>query len=653
MIAEEPIAASSSGDAVRIYTRGWLRGLRADPRISVSEWAESYRILSAIGSSEQGPYRVARTPYWREPMNDLSASSRVERVTIMKGAQLGATELANNWVAYVIDVTPGPMLMVAPSEGLAKKISRQRLDPMFRDCPRLRGKVRATKAREAESSLLLKSFPGGLLSLVGANAASGFRSMPARYLACDEVDDYPLDVEEEGDPLLLAERATTTFRTSRKILAISTPTVSGRSRIETEFERGDRRYYHVPCPHCGMRQRLVWPSVVFDDDLDPDEAGAGARYRCAECAVLIEEREKPAMLSAGEWVAEEPSRSAFHRSYHLSALYSPWRRWGDIVARFLRAKGKPSELRTFVNHDLGETWKDKGEAPEWEVIYRRREPYAIGVVPRGGLVLTAGVDVQGDRIELEVVAWGAPRPGEALGESWSVEYLVLPGEVDKAEVWNDLSDVLRRRWPHESGATLGIARAAVDSSAYSQTVYRWGRRQSVRQVMVAKGVSSSSVVLGQPQAVDVQMRGKRVRRGVKLWTIGVGLLKEDLYGRLRIEPPLERDEPYLGGYCHVPEYPEEWFRQLVAEQLVARVVRGYRVFQWEKTRDRNEALDCRVYAMAAAESLGLPRWTPDRWLEAAREVGGSIELPDSTAVAPKRHKRRKGGGIDRWRRRGP
>ncbi len=354
------------------------------------------------------------------------------------------------------------------------------------------------------------------------------------------------------------------------------------------------------------------------------------------------------MLAGGVWIPEVPERSSTHRSYHLSALYSPWRTWAEIVARFLKAKGKPTELRTWVNHDLGETWKEKGEAPEWELLYRRRETYRVGVVPAGAVILTAGVDVAKDRLEVEVVGWGAPAEGETTGESWSIDYLVLPGNPHEAEVWRDLADLLRRSWKHESGAELRIARVAVDTGGHwTQDVYRWGRRQSARVVMLVKGSDRVSVVLQTPRVVDVMVRGKRLRRGVKLWTIGVSILKEDLYGRLNIAAPLEAGDPFPGGFCHFPEYPEVYFRQLTAEQLVPRVVRGYRVYQWELAHGaRNEALDCRVYAMAAAESIGISRWSEAKWRELELAVGTSR----STRSAPAKKGRRRGGSREfrRW-----
>lgn len=659
---------SDAGDSSKergdeAYREAFLRGIRPDPLLTVSEWADKYRVLSGIGADEAGQYRTSRTPYWREPMDMLSVHTSVIRVTIMKGAQLGATELGNNWIGYIIDVCPAPIMLVAPAENLAKKMSKQRLDPMFQDCERLRGKIHATAARDSSSSILTKTFPGGMLALVGANAPSGFRSMPARFLFRDEVDAYPKDVGEEGDPLILSERATATYKQRKKILDISTPTIEGRSRIQIEFDRGDRRYYHVPCPHCGTLQKIEWKNLggrdedgnrcQYDDDGEPQAVGLNAVLWCVaeDCEKAIEESAKPKMLAGGTWIPEAPERSSYHRSYHLSGLYSPWRTWAEVVERFLNAKGKPNELRPWVNHDLGETWKEKGEAPEWEILYRRREQYPLGIVPTRAVILTAGVDVQKYGLEVEVVGHGAPREGETTGETWSVDYQVLPGSPNQADVWRDLSDLLRRSYPHESGATLRIARVGVDTGGHwTQDVYRWGRRQSARQVMLIKGSDRVSVVLQPPRTVDVMVRGRKLRQGVKLWTVGVSILKEEFYGRLNIEAPLEPDDPFPGGYCHFSQYPEAHFRQLTAEHLVPRLIHGYRVYQWELTPGvRNEALDCRVYAMAAAESLGLSRMPKHAWERLKIAVGAATAKKQATSGKKRKGRRHGGGeGFERW-----
>lgn len=616
------------------YTEAFLEGLKVPDRLTVSEWADRHRVLSPRASAEHGAWRTSRTPYLREIMDCLSSSSPVREVVVMAGAQTGKTECGNNWVGYVIDHMPGPMLYVQPTVELVKRVSKQRIDPMIQESPNLRRKVSGWRSRDSSNTVQLKEFPGGVLIFTGANSAVGLRSMPARFLFFDECDAYPGDVEGEGDPIELAEARARTFAGSSKVLKTSTPTIEGRSRIAAAYERSDRSRFHMPCPECGEFFVWVWKLIRWDEG-DP----RSARLLCEACGTLIEEGRKTWMLGNGIWVPEVPELSERIRGFHLSGLCSPvgWFSWGDAAEKWEEAQGQPAKLRVFVNTVLAETWKEKGEAPEWQRLYNRRSEYKIGTVPEGGILLTAGIDVQRDRLELEVVAWGHDR------RSWSVEYFVLPGDTAEPEVWAQLEKLLARTWPHENGkAQLPITMAAVDSGFQTQAVYAWVRKQRRDQVIAIKGREGMTVLVGIPKAVEVKVGGRRYRRGLKLWSIGVDLAKSELYGWLRMEKPTEGPMP--PGWCHFPEYPEEWFRQLCAEQIVARIVRGYRRYVWELTRERNEALDCRVYARAAASVAGLDRWSEEQWDRAAADLGSS-KLPRRGGGERKRANRRKRGNI--------
>ena len=416
-------------------------------------------------------------------------------------------------------------------------------------------------------------------------------------------------------------KRTATFH-RRKILEVSTPTVEGSSRIASRFDETDQRYFMVPCPECDHLQRLVWSQVKFEVDdngrLDRDSVG----YACAGCGALLREHQKTTMLAGGRWEATNPHANPDVRGYHLSALYSPvgWFSWQDAVEQFLEAKNDPLKLKVFVNTVLGETWKEKSDAPDWKRIYRNREQYRTGVVPEGAVFLTAGVDVQRDRLELEVTGWGRGR------ESWSVDYLVLEGDPAEQAVWEGLEAVLSRSWKHARGGELTIRMLAIDSGDQTSTVYSWARKFP-GQVMAVKGSDSIPQVVGSPRMTDINLRGKRIRRGVQLWPVGSSATKRELYALLRLDPPTEKGEPYPQGYCHFPEesqYDKEYFKQLTAERLVFRKdPRGYTKHVWEKMRERNEAIDCRVYSRAAAEVVGLSRWTEERWAkEEAALVGG-------------------------------
>lgn len=644
----------------RAFREAFLRGIRPDPRITVSEWADAYRVLSSRSSAERGAWRTARTPYLREVMDCLSSTSPVERLVFMKGSQVGGTEVGNNWLGYIIDHCPGPTMVVMPTEGVQRRKSRQTLDPLLEDTPRLAEKVSARKSRDPGNTTLLKVFPGGMLVLASAMSAAELRTMAVRFLFLDEVDAFVEELPGEGDPVELAERGTHTFH-NRKVYLVSTPTVEGRSRIAREFAETDRRFFHVPCPRCAKVQRIVWSRIRWDqkDGEDPTRVAIELRehqravwLECEECKGRIEEHEKETMLAAGVWIPEDPSLGERVRGYHLSALYSPhgMYSWRDSVARFLRCQGRPARLRVWVNQDLGETWKDKGDAPDWQRLFELRERYEIGRVPRGAVFLTCGVDVQQDRFEWEVIAWG---PGL---ESWSVEYAVRPCDPKSESAWVELDRLLAREWAHEEGPPSRLAGLGVDTGYESQRVYAWARRygRSAR-VFCLKGRTGTHVPVGIPSAVDVEVGGRRIQRGVRLWPVDVGVLKEELYGNLGLRPPIEPGAPFPEGFAHFPQYGPDYFKGLTAENLVRRRIKGSgrTLLEWEKIRERNEPLDCRVYGRAVAYILGADRWSGQDWA-AVRRLASAIPAPPTPGGAPppgSRPQGRRGRDDDnRWER---
>lgn len=620
-----------------LVASAWAVGVEPEARLSVWEWAERNRNLSPKASAEPGPYRIDRVPYAREIQEALSAGSDVQRVVVVKGSQLGFSELANNFLGYVMDQSPGPTLLVLPTIELAQRYSKQRLAPMIAECPSLRAKVREAREKDSGNSTLVKEFPGGLLILAGSNSAAGLRSMPARNLVCDDLDAFAPEAGEEGDPIFLAERATLTFGSRRKILKISTPTFEGRSRIVQEWEGTDQRFFAVPCPRCGDLAPMAFSAgsrfvpgarkfLEFDQDPKTNRAIAeSVRLRCAVCSGRIDEFEKTNMLAAGVWVPSATATSAGARGYHLSSLYSPlgWSSWREIVEVWDNSRKNPAQLRVVVNQRFGEPWREKGEAPDWKRLYRRREHYQPGVVPLRACIVTAGVDVQADRFEVEVKAWA---PGL---ESWSIDFKVIPGGPGDRDAWADLERLLATPYAHETGAEVPISKLAIDTGWATQLVYNWVRRQDRRRVAAVKGREGSSVVLSTPKRVDVVGKtGKALRRGVELWFVGVDECKSTLYAWLGMEEPLDPAvEAYPPGWLHFPEWGEEYFRQLCAEQIVARTVHGLRRYSWEKIYERNEALDCNVYAFAAATLLGLPRWSVERWTQAAEALGSVSPTP--------------------------
>ncbi|NWH08058.1 MAG: phage terminase large subunit family protein [Alphaproteobacteria bacterium] len=586
--------------------------MRPDPDLTVSEWADRHRMLASRASAEPGRYRTMRTPYMREIMDRLSPGDAAQRVVFMKAAQVGATEAGNNWIGFAIHQAPGPMLAVQPTVELAKRNSRQRIDPLIDESLELRERVKPARSRDAGNTMLSKEFAGGILIMTGANSAVGLRSTPARYIFLDEVDAYPASADEEGDPVTLAEARSLTFAHRRKVFLVSTPTIRGLSRIEREFEASDQRRYFVPCPHCGAMQWLKFERLRWQKG-KPETA----EYLCESCDQPIAEYHKTAMLERGEWRATATAADPTTVGYHLSALYSPvgWLSWSRIARSWEAAQGSDEAIKAFRNTILGETWVETGEAPDWQRLYDRREAWRPGTVPAGGLFLTAGADVQKDRIEVDVWAWGRGL------ESWLVDHVVIKGGPDRHDAWEQLTALLDRSWPHENRAHLRIARLAIDTGYEAPAVYAWSRKVGFAQVAPVKGLEGfnrSSPVSG-PTFVDATEGGKRLRRGARLWTVAVSTFKAETYRFLRLERPTaeERAEgaAFPPGTIHLPTWVEsEWLKQVVAEQLVTvRTKRGFANLEWQKLRERNEALDCRVYARAAAWIAGADRWPEEKW----------------------------------------
>jgi len=561
-------------------------------------------------------------------MDALSSRDPCRAVVLVFGAQLGKTETGLNWIGSIIDVSPGPILMVQPTDQTASKIVRQRLDPAIADTPCLFNKVSRFKKRDGGNSRESKEFPGGILFITTAGSAANLASVPIRYLFLDEVDRYPGDVGGEGDPITLARARTRTFSMSKELIT-STPTETNASRIYEEYLRSDQRQYHVPCPSCGEYQALTLENLVWDKTNKPGGTThhpETAHYRCAHCQCAITEEKKTAMLAAGKWIAQAPeSKFIGRQGYHLNSLYSPlgWYSWAQIASDFIDTKQKPHLLKTFVNTVLAETWQEEGEVPDWQVLYRRRRDYKFGTCPKGVLFLTAGADVQRDRIEVEIVGWGRNM------HSWSIDYHVFPGDTASMTPWVNLWSLLTRRWPANGAgddATLGLQMIAVDSGDQTQLVYTRVREIGDQRVMAVRGFDNNVVVVGQPKVMDIDFGGRKIYRGVKMWPVGSSIIKTEIYGFLRLLPSLEPSEPNPVGFCEFPQYPKEFFLQLTAERRVQRVTGAKTIFRWEKNYERNEVLDCRVYARAAAFVFGLDRLTERQWIQLEEQLAKPTKI---------------------------
>jgi phage terminase large subunit GpA-like protein len=564
---------------------------------------------------------------------DAISDGGTESVVIMSSSQVGKSEALGNAVGYYIDQDPAPIMLVMPTERDAESWSKDRFSPMARDTPCLTGKISDPKSRDGSNKILHKRFPGGHLTIVGANAPSGLASRPIRILLCDEVDRYPFSAGAEGDPVNLAKKRTVTFW-NRKIVLVSTPTIRGASRIETAYAESDQRQYWVPCPACGAQQVLAWGQVRWDS-AGGEHKPETARYHCIACDAAWSDALRWGAIRRGEWRARAPFQGI--AGFHLNEIYSSWVRLEAMVRAFLSARvGGDEAMKTFVNTSLGETWMESGEAPDWRRLYDRRGSWPAGTVPRGGLFLTAGADVQKDRIEVDVWAWGRGL------ESWLVDHVVIDGGPEHAETWGRLAALMTRTWPHASGAQLQIARLAIDTGYEASAVYAWARRQGFSQVAPVKGVEGfnrASPVSG-PTYVDATEGGKRIRRGARLWTVAVSTFKAETYRFLRIERPTAEElavgAAFPPGTVHLPDWvDDEWLKQFVAEQLVTvKTKRGFARLEWQKLRERNEALDCRVYARAAVWIAGADRWSEARWVDLETQLGGGDDpQPDVPSAA--------------------
>ncbi len=626
--------------------RAGLALLEPPPKLSVSEWADRYAYLSAESSAQPGKWITATAEYQRGLM-DAGSDMTIERIVAMWGAQLGKTACLLNINWYYTAHDPSPMLMVQPTLEAAEDFSKERIAPAIRDTPALSKLFRSPRSRDSNNTLLKKEFPGGGLALAGANSPAGLASRSRRIVQGDEVDKWEASAGAEGDPGKLMEARTATFW-NKKIIYTSTPSIKGASRIEREFLKSDQRRYFVRCPHCDEEQVLEWGNLKWPapkgEDGKPDPRPDECYYVCGANGCEVLEGEKPEMVRHGVWRATKKSIDGKTAGFHLNALYSPWVTWPDLIRKWLDAQGNPNELQTFVNASLAETWEIQGDRVETEIFKDRVHPYQAEA-PAGVLVITAGVDVQKDRLEASAVGWGA---GE---ESWALDHRVFQGDPAKPDVWAELDDWLQREWEHESGIMLRIRCTLVDSGGHhTKQVYWFTKAREHRRIYACKGRGGSHPLLGRPS--------KQGDAQALLYMVGVDSAKELFYARLKIES----EGP---GYCHFPDDPstfdDEFFAQLTAEQQVPIVRDGLKVMVWRKRRDRNEALDLRVYAMAALERI-----KPNFPLVAARIkqkaervkaepaseafiLGAPAPAPPSSTKPKPRSRTRPGGWINAWK----
>jgi phage terminase large subunit GpA-like protein len=514
---------------------------------------------------------------------DAVSDPCVETVVVISSAQVGKTEVLNNVVGYFVDQDPCPILVVQPTIEMGETWSKDRLAPMLRDTPALAGKVKDPRSRDSGNTLRMKEFPGGRVAIAGANSSASLSSRPVRIVLLDEVDRFPPSAGSEGDPVNLAIKRTATYW-NRKIVIASTPTVKGVSRVEHAWEESDQRRYEVPCPYCGVCQTLKWGQIKWEKDENGNPEWV--HYECEHCRAKLTEPDKLRMVRNGMWVAGRPEVKG-KAGFHLNELYSPWSTWRKVVLDFLEAKSRPETLKVWINTSLGETWEEEGVQVDDGSLLSRCEEYGPQL-PEGVVLLTAGVDVQNDRLLVKVKGWGR---GE---ESWLIDWITIPGRPETdLKIWADLDLVLSRTYPHEQGVTLRISAAGIDSGGHAtKQVYEFCRIRESRRIFAFKGQGGAGTPV-------IKLSTRRNRAKVNLGLVGVDTCKGLIYSRLQVEE-------FGPGYMHFPHLASvdaEYFKQLTAEKMVTKFVRGFPSKQWVKTRARNEALDCEVYALAALTAL--------------------------------------------------
>lgn len=568
--------------------------LKPQPKLSLVEWADTYRYLSPESSSVSGKFRTDVVEVARGPMMAVTEPG-IKKISVMAPTQLMKTELINNIVGYFIHQDPAPMIVAQPTTKNAEAWSKDRLEKMIRDTPVLNELVAEKRTRDSQNTITHKTFKGGHITVVGANAPGDLAMRPVRIVLADEIDKYPPSAGKEGDPLLLLQERTTTFWNSLHV-AVCSPTIQKASRIEDEFKDSDMRYFHAQCPYCEKFIKLKFEQIRFTED-NPNDAC----YECQECKVRWNEIDRLKAVSKGKYIATKKFEG--HAGFHCNRIASPWQPPGEMIKKYLAVKDNPQKFKTFVNTQLAETYEEKGEQPDNEILAEKPKTYSRNQIPTDEIAfLTMGIDVQKFRLETEIVGWTRDR------KSYSIDYRIIGGETVGNGPWNEIDKILKEEWITPNGRKLRVAMCCVDSGFHTQRVYRWALSHPHQRVRPTKGRFEQDKPFGKPNKVMVNAQGKEAARSIHLYTLGVNMLKDELYGYLQMTGGDE-----LPGRCFFPDYDDEYFKGLCAEKKVETEVNGKKVYHWISVHKKNEPLDCRIYAMAAAEMFGISRFTADEW----------------------------------------
>ena len=600
-----------------------INSLKPPEKLTVSEWADKHRRLSSESSAEPGPWRTKKTPYLKAPM-DAFNDTRVRHIVMVAASQVGKSEALNNIIAFIIDQDPGSILLIEPTNGDAKEYSKLRIAPMIRDTPRLKKKVAQTLRGDTGNTIMQKSYPGGIITMCGSTEAHALASKPIRYVLGDERDRWAVEAGKEGDPWLLAMARQTTFYNA-KSYECSTPTVKGYSPIEKAFNSGTQERWCSKCPQCGEYHNIRWQDIRYKFETvevnhETTYIVKEVYYVCPECGGISYEHEMK--RADAQWIADNPEAIANGtRSFWLNAFCSPWVSWESIVTKYLEARNDTNKLKVVYNTLFGELWEDRGGLADEDDYLARREEYKAEL-PDGVLVLTAGVDVQDDRLEYEVVGWGLRK------ENWGIRRGQLMGKPDDPSLWERLDDILQHQYSFADGKTLRISNTFVDDGGHytMNTRMECAKRQS-KSVFDCKGFwGMGRQYVSPPKKENILIQGRYVGQCWQ-YQLGVDAGKQMIMDALRIQSPGPR-------YCHFPVneecgYNHTFFVGLLSERLVYKEHRQ-QPWVWDVIpgHERNEPLDCRNYALAAFTALA-----PDMDALIRRRSGNTSAVPQAAKRA--------------------
>lgn len=631
---------------------GLKKGMSPPSNLFVDAWSDQNVRLPIGFTAEPGPFSTDRNPPMREIMQDLSPQSSVQEVVTITPSQWGKTQIGLNWLFYIALESPAPTMVVMPDIDLAKIYSEDKLKPAMSEMNELQTLIEDDYDTKPREKILKKNFPGGFWLFTGAMSKMPYRQLSIKYFIIDDYDKFPLSAGREGDPLALIRNRGTTFGENYKMLITSTITDRETSKIEREYKKTNMQILELPCPRCGEYQELEWGGadvgygIIWEKDGD-EHLFDTAKYQCKYCHHLIDEHEKNVMLAAYRWTETRKNKNKKRKGYCVNALASPygWVSWETLAREFVESKreiekGNIEPYKAFVTTRLSKSFEELGQQPPWKKLMERADKYQMLEVPHGGLILTAGIDVQDNRLAILVNAWGE---GE---ECWIIFYNEIYGDPSQQDVWDSISDIIDYSYRHASGMTVSVIQSAVDSRHKKQDVYNFVSTRPNQFMAIQGSQFPCRPILGKPSSQEVDRKGRVKNNSIMLWPIGTDTAKDLLYSRLAIEKPGAK-------MIHFPsDMTETFYRNLTSEKYKTIYKKGVALKSWFlPSGQRNEALDCWIYSYSAFLKLGGKsiNWEKvklsffGKKTEAQRPVSSNIQQPQAQRAHSSFMQRMRGG----------